>query len=336
MRKAWVLLALGMIIALLLSACGTKNEKEVVKELGDRLNSLQSYRAQMDLVLETGETPHQFAVEVWHKQPDYYRVSLTHKERNLTQIILKNDEGVFVLTPHLNKSFRFQSNWPGNQPQVYLYESLVKDILMDENRQFTVEDDQYVFDTAANYHNKNIHHQRIWLDKDLKPVQVHMMDADFNVLIRVHFNEVQFDYAFDESDFDLQRNMEQQSGKEEDDSSPTSSGGEKRSLGAFYPSYLPAGVELVEEKEVSQDGEPRLILRFESEEYRFSLTQKHAEAEMVSMPDGEPVDLGFTVGVLAGQSLMWTYDGVDFWLNGDLPREEMIAIARSVEGQANK
>src|SRR5690606_33409837 len=120
MRKAWVLLALGMIIALLLSACGTKNEKEVVKELGDRLNSLQSYRAEMDLVLETGEAPQQFAVEVWHKQPDYYRVSLTHKERNLTQIILKNDEGVFVLTPHLNKSFRFQSNWPGNQPQVYL------------------------------------------------------------------------------------------------------------------------------------------------------------------------------------------------------------------------
>jgi len=289
-------------------------------------------------VLETGEQPHEFSVEVWHQQPDYYRVSLTHKERDLTQIILKNEEGVFVLTPHLNKSFRFQSNWPGSQPQVYLYESLVKDILMDENRKFTVEEDQYVFDTAANYHNKTIQHQRIWLDKDLKPVQVHLMDADFNVLIKVMFNDVQFDYAFDKSDFDLKRNMQQQDEEGDKESKPTLSDGEKekRSLGAFYPGYLPAGVELVEEKEVTQDGEARMILRYEGEEYRFSLTQKHAEAEMVSVPEGEPVDLGFTVGVLTDQSLMWTYDGVDFWLTGDLPREEMIAIARSVEGQADK
>ena len=342
MRKAG-LLFLFVLLALLVAACGTKDEEEVVGELSKRLENLQSYKAKLDLVLETGQEPHEFEVEVWHKKPDYYRVSLTHKERQLTQIILKNEDGVFVLTPHLNKSFRFQSSWPGNQPQVYLYESLIKDILMDDNRKFTLDEDQYVFDTVANYQNKNVQYQRIWLDKDLKPTQVHLMDGDFNVLIKVLFHEVQLDYAFEKDHFDLKRNMEQsrdgsnQAGDHEAEETLTDGkdGQKKRSLGAYYPTYVPPGVDLVEEKEVKRDGEARLVLRYDGE-YRYSITQKHAQAEMVSMPEGEPVDLGYTVGVLAGQSLIWTYNGIDFWLTGDLPKEEMIAVARSIEGQTAK
>ena len=32
-------------------------------------------------------------------------------QKDQSQIILRNEEGVFVLTPALNKSFRFQSDW---------------------------------------------------------------------------------------------------------------------------------------------------------------------------------------------------------------------------------
>lgn len=49
-------------------------------------------------------------------------------KKDVTQIVLRNDEGVFVLTPSQNKSFRFQSNWPDNQGQVYLYETLIRSI----------------------------------------------------------------------------------------------------------------------------------------------------------------------------------------------------------------
>ncbi len=48
-------------------------------------------------------------------------------------MILKNDDGVYVLTPALNKSFKFQSEWPENSSQAYLFESLVKDITEDKS-----------------------------------------------------------------------------------------------------------------------------------------------------------------------------------------------------------
>ncbi|MDQ0340461.1 outer membrane lipoprotein-sorting protein [Caldalkalibacillus uzonensis] len=335
MRKAWLILALLAITLSLLAACGAKDEEQVVGELSERLDTLQSYKADIQLVLQTGQEPHEYEVEVWHKAPDYYRISLTNKARDITQIILKNDDGVFVLTPHLNKSFRFQSNWPGNQPQVYLYESLIRDILSDSNRQFSIEGDQYVFDTAANYQNKTLKHQRIWLDKDLKPTKVHIMDADFNVLVELHFSNVEFDATFEDDAFDIQRNM-QGAGL---DALPTMSADEeteeKRSLGTFYPAYEPPNVELVEEEEVNQDGEAKVVLRYAGD-YHFTIIQQHAEAKMVHIPQGEPVDLGFAVGVMTDKSLIWTYDGVDFWLTGDLPKEEMVAVAQSMVGQADK
>ena len=51
---------------------------------------------------------------------DKFRVGLTNKTNNHEQIILKNDDGVYVITPSLNKSFKFQSDWPYNNSQIYL------------------------------------------------------------------------------------------------------------------------------------------------------------------------------------------------------------------------
>ncbi len=57
----------------------------------------------------------------------------------------------------------------------------------------------------------------------------------------------------------------------------------------------------------------------------------------MSVSQGEPVDLGFTIGVMTEESLMWSYNGVDFLLaSATLDSEEMMAIARSVYGTHEK
>ena len=45
---------------------------------------------------------------------------------NQSQIIVKNPDGVFVLTPTLNQIFKFQSEWPNNSPKPYIYQSLIE------------------------------------------------------------------------------------------------------------------------------------------------------------------------------------------------------------------
>ncbi len=118
-----------------------KDAGAVVKDLDRVINKLDSYQGSGTMVLHTGQQPQEYQVEVWYQNPHYYRIALTNEKKDITQIVLKkNDEGVFVLTPHLNKSFRFQSEWPEKQGQVYLFQSLAHSILNDNDRQFTTDD----------------------------------------------------------------------------------------------------------------------------------------------------------------------------------------------------
>ncbi|WP_210237262.1 LolA family protein [Alteribacter natronophilus] len=207
MKKIVSLLMLAAF-AMVLSACGEKSQEDVIEALDKSLDGLTGYKANASMTLQTGKEPQTYEVEVWYQQPAFYRVALSNAESDQSQIILRNDEGVFVLTPALNKSFRFQSDWPENNSQVYLYESLVNDILMDPERTFTATDDHYVFQTNTNYTNKNLNQQEIMLDKkSLTPSSVRIMDVDLETLVEVNFSDFELNTAFEEGDFDMDRNM---------------------------------------------------------------------------------------------------------------------------------
>jgi len=206
-RFTWVI-ALVLSFSLVLAGCGKKDSGSVVKDLDGVMNKLQSYQGSGRMVLHTGQEPQEYQVEVWYQNPHYYRISLKNAKKDITQIVLRNDDGVFVLTPHLNKSFRFQSDWPENQGQVYLYQSLVQSILMDNERQFTVDQNAYVFDVLANYQNGSLARQKIWLDKkNYAPQHVEVSDTNANVMVIVDFNQFEFGKKFDKDSFDMQRNM---------------------------------------------------------------------------------------------------------------------------------
>ena len=52
-------------------------------------------------------------------------------------VLHDDDDGVYVLTPSLNKSFKFQSDWPYENSQIYLLNALIKDIEKDSKKEKT-------------------------------------------------------------------------------------------------------------------------------------------------------------------------------------------------------
>ncbi|PJN48064.1 Sporulation protein YdcC [Paenibacillus sp. GM1FR] len=208
MRRISWMLAMVLVLSVLLAACGKKDAAAVVKDLNEVVGEMESYQGAGVMTLHTGDTPQQYKVEVWHQKPSYYRIALTNAKKDVTQIVLRNDEGVFVLTPSQNKSFRFQSNWPDNQGQVYLYETLIRSITGDTTRQFADEKESYVFDVAANYNTHALVRQKIWLNKsDYAPKQVEVSDSNANVVVDVKFDSFKFGTEFEKDAFDMQRNM---------------------------------------------------------------------------------------------------------------------------------
>ncbi|MGP7819082.1 LolA family protein [Niallia sp. 01092] len=334
-KKLW-LLFVGLMVMLLLTACGAKSKDAVMKELNEKV-ATKGYKADAKMTLKMGTEPQTYEVQIWHKDPSYYRVNLKNAKKDQSQMILKNDEGVYVLTPALNKSFKFQSEWPENSSQAYLYESLVKDIQEDKESSFKATDKYYVFDTKTRYqNNKMLPTQEITLNKkDLSPVSVKVKDTEGNALVTVKFSNVKFDVNFDKKDFDLQKSMTAAKL-----AVPVMGEVEDKTFSVKYPEEQLEGVSLVEEKKVATENGSRVVLTYDGKK-SFTIIEEKAEiAPATAGPivvTGNPVDLGFTIGAVTANKVSWTFGGVDYIIASTaLTEDEMVSIARSVQGEAIK
>ncbi len=361
----WGFAALVICVVLMVAGCGAKDAGSVVKGLDKKVGNLTSYSTSGTMVLNTGIEPQEYQVEVWYQKPNYYRIALSSAKKDISQIVLKNDEGVFVLTPHLNKSFRFQSDWPENQGQVYLFQSLVHSISKDDARQFAKEEDSYVFDVQANYSNASLVRQKIWVNqKTFAPQHVEIYDKNNTALVVMNFNDFKFDAEFEKDSFDMQRNMTGgkmvlptlgQSGTGKSDSKAGASGATGSKQGAngstsgstaaskeltiIEPSYVPKGVNKPQMSQTKQGDAQAVLLKYTGA-YNYTLMESQPTDKSASFQDGKLLDLGYGFGVLTGtdkKTLVWMYEGTEFRLSsGDLPVDEMVKIAVTVQGQSAK
>lgn len=334
MRKGlWLFWGLAVVV-LVLSACGAKSKEDVTKGLNEKVEELKGYKATAKMTLEVGNEPQVYDIDVWHHKPGDYRVHLKNPKKEQSQMILRNKSGVYVLTPALNKSYRFQSDWPKNSSQAYLYESLVKDITEDKEAKFTSTKEHYIFETKTRYqNNKMLPTQEITFNrKTLEPVSVKVLDTDKNPVVTVEFTKVDFDAKFDDDAFDTKKNMTSAQLEV-----PVLAELNTKEFTVKYPLAEIPGVTLQEETAIETDGGKRVILTYAGEK-SFTLIQESAEViptasmETVEM-DGEMVDLGFAVGVMNDHSIVWSQDGVDYMLaSKELTPEELMTVARSVQG----
>lgn len=339
MRKKLAFTLIFTVAVFLLVACGKKTEEQVVNDLKTKVEQLNGYKLKGTMTLSMGQDSQQYEVEVWHSKPDFYRVHLKNAENEQSQMILRNQDGVFVLTPALNKSFRFQSEWPTNTSQPYLYESLITDILEDEESQYLENDGHYVFETKTRYqYHKMLPLQEITFKKsNLAPVSVKIMDQDRNVMLAVEFSEMEFNTPFEEGSFDLNRNM---TGARLE--VPVVSEGSELAepLTIKIPMAELPGATLTDEKEILTANGTRYIMTYEGEK-GFTFIQEKEEAVPTSlsseMINGDPVHIGATIGAITDRSLTWMEDGVQYMIaSNNLTKEEMIMIAESLEVVAEK
>ena len=174
MKKIFV----GIIITMLLvtTGCGKNTESSVINDLEKKINKASAYKISGDLEIVNNDEVYNYDIEVSYKKDNNYKVILTNKANDHTQIILKNTDGVYVVTPSLNKSFKFQSDWPYSNSQIYLLKSLVNDIKNTKDIKFEEEKSGYKIVTTVNYpNNSKLVEQVIELNKkrDIKKVKVY-------------------------------------------------------------------------------------------------------------------------------------------------------------------
>lgn len=82
----------------LLSGCGIKNADSVLKNMEKSLKNANSYYIEGVMEIINHEDTYTYNVNVSYKNGDYYKIVLTNTLNNHEQVILRNDDGVYVDT----------------------------------------------------------------------------------------------------------------------------------------------------------------------------------------------------------------------------------------------
>ena len=322
------ILGLFFVSLFLIAGCGKYGEKDVINDFSKKIEDAKAYYVEGQLELLNNDDVYHYDVEVAYKEENYYRVSLTNTSNNHTQVILKNDDGVYVVTPSLNKSFKFQSDWPYSNSQIYLLEAIVNDIKDDDDRAFRETKDGYTFMTAVNYpNNRNLVKQKVSLSRKLKLKKVQVYNSDSVICMTMDFNKIDYSPSFKKNYFSLNTVMKTFS-LDEDVIEQTSSLDE-----SIYPLMLHSGTKLTNEEKIDKDDGERIIMTFEGEK-PFLLVEETAnvENEFTVIPTyGEPYQLMDTLGVMTDNSLNWTTNGIEYYLVSDvLNQDELVEVAQSI------
>jgi len=320
---------LMIAIILALGACGKKSQGDIVKSLGEKLDKIDKF--EVDAVMEIKEMnkSHLFDVNIKYKEPNLFKVTLKNRDSKNVQIVIKNKDGVFVLTPALNKSFKFQSDWPLNSSQPYLFQSLIKDILNDEDMVFVKQNDNYVFETKVNYRRSSeLTSQKITIDgKTLFPKEVIVFDSSKNEKIKVLFEDVNYKPQFNENEFMVDYSMNLAINTYKDDLPNF----DERAI--MYPTDLIDGTTLKQETIKDIASGKRAIMTFEGTA-PFTVVEEYltvdVELGVSEIIYGDPVLICRGIAFQTETTLIWHDNGIEFLIISEtLNPDEMYNVANS-------
>ena len=301
-------------------------EKPFEDRLQQTLGSLNSYLLEGVMEVAEGEDTKSYDVSVKYLKQDnqdYFRVAMKDSGMNQEQEIIRNAEGVFVVTPTLNQIFKFQGNWPSNSLKPYLLQSM-REIAADESAQIEQTEEGYQISAGVTYpNNRNFTQQEMVFSDDLKIKSVQIFDDDHVLQMKMLFSKVDYEPALTAEDFQVPQQLEKETAAEPiaDEDLPL------MPMETF-------GAVLSNSSVVENDGKVQYVLEYTGEK-NFTIVEEVAESEETTQTiimSGSLVDGLNMVGRYDGNHMTSVINSVRYTIySDDLSEEEMSAVLQSMQ-----
>lgn len=354
MKKLLVAL---LSLTLLVSGCGKTGTENVVKDFTSKVNDSKSYTLKGNMEIYADEETFTYSLEINFLKDYFYKVKMVNQTNNHEQIILRNTDAVYVITPSLNKSFKFQSEWPENSSQAYILSSITTDMNNDAETKVEEVDGNFVIKSKVNYpNNPELSYQKITVDKDNKIKKTEIYDEKDALKMKVTFTSVEYNTNLKEDDFELEQYIKEDTNTKdtennqtnnqnkneectdeetckeqqectgddcETDNAPCEGDACDEETGAIenilYPLYVPSNTYLSSSDRVETDIGDRIILTFGGEKNFVLVEEKAVMAEEFEIIPvyGDPLIVNDIIGALGANSLTWTKDNISYYLAGN-------------------
>ena len=330
MNKKIIAIAVSVIVVIVIGVSWFFLKSTSLNDLIEEANRCQSYQLVGNMeMLENDELKSYQVTSTYARidKKDYYKVELYDKSLNQSQVIVRNDEGVFVLTPSLNQAFQFQSEWPHNSPKPYIYQSLVS--FLKDNKSEKVKDGYLVQGEMTYENDERVKSQEVKFDKSLKPVYISVFDQDGTEVIKVEVTSFEMNQDMKKDSF-LQNNIIKETKTEYTDSVAASL--------PLYPVSLMGSI-LENEKVSTIDDEINHILKFTGEK-SFTIVEKTSKENddlQIESIDGNMIDMIDGVAFENDQQMTYISSGVVCSLySNDLTSQEKLAVLSSMQSSQVK
>ena len=335
MKKKIIAIVLVLVLLVLAVIKIVKDTKDPNRTLESVKENLSSYYMEANMILHNGEDKREFLVSVSYEKEDeldLFKVSLFDKGINQEQIIIKNEQGVYVLTPSLNQVYEFSGTWPMNSPKPYIYQSMID--LKEGEYELKKVDSGYLVTSKPNFDNKiQWSTQEVQFDKEYKPQSLNIYDNNKNLALSLVVNKMEINQDFADDYFDVNKNIELSRTNNEF----------KNVVSEEELPFLPVNTEvsstLKESSTYEINGETYYILTYDGEK-PFTLVQrllKDNEELASKNVDGKLVDLMNGVGIYHDEILTYCYNSVEYNIYSNvLTLDEMIELANGVEVSYSK
>ena len=332
MRKVTgLILATGIIIGLV-AGCGAPTKQNVVSKLETQAETLDAtnYQTTAKMTVQMDNGSQTYYIVTSYDSPNTYKIALGDANKQINQIIVKNPNGMFIVSPSLQKVFRFNGNWAQNQGHIYLYDQILQQIVNSNNVKLAKSGNNLTFTMPVTPQNDVVTTQKVELAQGTyAPKQVVLLDKQNKAVVTIDFLSFQQGMKFTSAEFDPQKLA--QSGK------ATTTMASMSEFGYIEPLQIPTGDKLQLQQPQSSDD---MLMRY-SGPYGFTLEEWRPTAGVAGLPSAELVDLFGVPGILSGtgnaHQLTWMNNGVEFSLtSSQMTVDQMRQVAISTFGQVGK
>lgn len=322
---------LFLFLCILTSICfitSCKKNKPVDETFPEIVNKLTSYKLVGTLESNFPSGTKECNVTTYYQSPNMYRVELQNPNTVETQIMIKNADGVYVLVPSINKTFKVNSSWPANSSYPYLLQSISNDIISDNNMITKKEGKDTTLELKAKLFNGDQNTtQKIIFDENKMPKEVLLYDKNHNLLTRFVIKSIEQNPSLDQQLFKTTESLETLNVYYKEN--PI----EYERL-VTYPTYYPEGTSLKEEVITGDTMNKFAIMKFGGTT-NYTIIQKFmndSEDQVVEYVNGDVYVMGGSFAFINENNICFYTDGIQYTIaSNEVEVIEMIKMGESLK-----
>lgn len=333
MKKQFKIINFILILFLIMTLTGCKKKKQVETTFPEIVNKLTSYKLVGRLESTFPSGTKECNVTTYYRSPGEYRVEIQNPNVNETQIMVKNNSGVYVIIPSINKTFKVNSSWPENMSYPYLLQSLSNDIVQDSNLRTTTEGKSTIVELKAKLFTEDeTTTQKIIFDENKMPKEVLIYDGNKNLLTKFVITSIEQNPALTNELFNVSESLETLYTYYENNPIEF-----VRTVS--YPTYFPEGTSLKEETITGTSLNKLAIMKFGGE-CSYTIVQQfvnlttYATTEYVN---GSIYLMGGAFVFVNSNNIQFYENGIEYTIaSNDISCLEMIKMGESLKSKEDK